>query len=288
MFAQATGATMGEIRTCPGHKLTGYKTIKKFVQDSKHAGSYYPDLKVKYMKGHNPDLVLFDENGKETGRVDLAAHDKRGRRVVNDDTLNTIHDLLKEKGFTRKRGSNQFLPFDTKGKYRYLRFSTIETRAEIFSMVQIASFEFAHEGVVVRPQTCRNPFGDSPRGEGPSNLLQSTLRTKWVDTIGKPLIFDFGISTQLDGFRWATGWDPNSVGRDPVRWTLEGSNTLQDNSMTIEIGPDGRQVVKGRGPSGGHNAWAMLHDTREDGFAVTEERSEWIVGNLHEGGHHEL
>jgi hypothetical protein len=287
MFTHASGLN-GEIRTCSGHKLTGYRTLKKFVQDSKHAGSYYPGLKVKYMKGHNPDLVLFDDNGKETGRIDLAAYDARGKRVVNEQTLDTIHSLLREKGFTRARGSNQYLHFATKGKYRFLKFTVIETRAEVFSMVQMASFEFVHLGKVVHPRSARNPGGESPKGEGAHNLLQQSMRTKFVDKKGKPVIFDFGEQTEMDGFRWATGWDPNSVGRDPVRWTLEGSNTLEDNTMTISVGADGKQYVTGGASDGSKNAWTMLHDTREESFAVTEERSTWIIGNLHDGGHHEL
>jgi hypothetical protein len=212
------------------------------------------------VKGHNPDLILFDNNGKETDRIDLTKYDKRGD-VPRDEYVDGLHALLKEKGFTRKRGSNQFLNF-AKGHFRFVRFTTVKTRAE-GSMVQVAAFQFSNEGIAVRPVSCRNPGGDSPQGEGPEFLLQTSLRTKWIDKNVKPVIFDFGKPATLDGFRWATGFDPRGLGRDPVRWKLEATNQL-----------------------GG--TWTMLHDTSEADYPVHEHRSKWIVGNLPAETHGEL
>lgn len=245
--------------------MNGFKSIKQFVKDEKHAGSYYPGLKVNYVKGHNPDLILFDNAGKETSRIDLTKYDKRGD-IPREEYLEKLHALMKEQGFTRTRGSNQYISFATssRGEYRFIRFTTVQTR-EPGSMVQLASFEFADEGVAVRPVSCRNPGGESPKGEEVQFLIQTSLRTKWIDKKAQPVIFDFGQSKNIDGFRFATGHDPKSTGRDPVRWKLEGSISGNDEE-----------------------AWTMLHDTSGEDFAVHMDRSKWIIGNLPASTHGEL
>lgn len=49
----------------------------------------YEDVEVEYIRGHNPDLVIF-EDGVEVERIDLAPM-----------TTDEIHALMKDKGFTR-------------------------------------------------------------------------------------------------------------------------------------------------------------------------------------------
>lgn len=64
--------------------------VRRFIKTSGEADSY-KGLKINYIPGHNPDLVFFDENAKETQRVDLSPF-----------TGEEIHNLLGEKGFQQK------------------------------------------------------------------------------------------------------------------------------------------------------------------------------------------
>jgi hypothetical protein len=75
------------VPTCPGHKLTGYKTIKKFVQDSKHAaGVDDPWLTVslqEVLTALNEQwadfLVLVREKRSEFSPTDKGISPQKGR-----------------------------------------------------------------------------------------------------------------------------------------------------------------------------------------------------------------
>lgn len=69
--------------------------MKKFVKEFGGA-DLYEGLSVKFIAGHNPDLVIFDENGSETKRIDLTKYDN----------TDTIHNLLKDEGFISKNSEN--------------------------------------------------------------------------------------------------------------------------------------------------------------------------------------
>lgn len=59
------------------------------MKDENHADSY-ENLSVNYIKGHNPDLVVFDDEGNEIERHPLNA-------MKTDE----IHEFVQSKGFTR-------------------------------------------------------------------------------------------------------------------------------------------------------------------------------------------
>lgn len=63
--------------------------VRRFVKDPGHADAY-DGLEVLFVRGHNPDLVILDEDGEEVERIDLSP-------LKTDE----IHDMLKEKGFER-------------------------------------------------------------------------------------------------------------------------------------------------------------------------------------------
>lgn len=54
-----------------------------------HADSY-SSLDIKFIRGHNPDLVILGENGEEVERIDLSPF-----------KLDEIHGLLRDKGIER-------------------------------------------------------------------------------------------------------------------------------------------------------------------------------------------
>lgn len=63
------------------------KEVKRFIKDPGHA-DIYENLSVNFIKGHNPDLVLFDDSGAEVERIELNAL-----------TTEEIHALVLQKGF---------------------------------------------------------------------------------------------------------------------------------------------------------------------------------------------
>ena len=63
--------------------------MKRFIKEPGHADTYH-DLDINFIKGHNPDLVIFGDDGEEVERIRL-----------NEFTTDEIHSLVQEKGFTK-------------------------------------------------------------------------------------------------------------------------------------------------------------------------------------------
>lgn len=63
--------------------------MKRFVKEAGHADSY-AGLTVDYVRGKKPHLILLDDAGAETERVDLAPY-----------TTDELHALMVEKGFEK-------------------------------------------------------------------------------------------------------------------------------------------------------------------------------------------
>ena len=107
-------------------------------------------------------------------------------------------------------------------EYRYYRFTPTQLRVSNDCCVQLAEIEFLIDGAKVGIPSAWNPGGSNPGGETPDLAVDGSLTTKWLDFNQGPLIFDFGSAATIDGYRWATANDATE--RDPVRWTLEGSD----------------------------------------------------------------
>lgn len=91
--------------------------------------------------------------------------------------------------------------------------------------IQVGDFEFRLNGVAVpwTGATVAVPGGNSPGGEPPSALLDNNAGTKWLNfNKFNPVIFSFPAPTQVTGYTFTTANDAPE--RDPVSWTLEGSN----------------------------------------------------------------
>ena len=50
----------------------------------------YSDVEVRYISGHNPDLVMLDAQGEEVERIDLTKH---------SESQETLHALMRAQGF---------------------------------------------------------------------------------------------------------------------------------------------------------------------------------------------
>ena len=73
LFFQIVGvsAIYGIVQSCGGWKLEEYPEIRPFLK-SKGGVKLYPEIKVKWITHHNPDLVI---NDKE--RIDLTEYKSR-------------------------------------------------------------------------------------------------------------------------------------------------------------------------------------------------------------------
>ncbi|WP_193213681.1 CotH kinase family protein [Luteolibacter marinus] len=131
--------------------------------------------------------------------------------------------------------------------YQYYRFSTERTRSGSSRnrTVQLSEFSFfSSTGPVAAVPAVSNPGGNNPDGEGPANLVDGNVNTKWLDFNRSPVVFNFGTPTNVHHYGFTTANDAS--GRDPVRWLFQGSNdgsnwtTLDDQSQATVDYPDTR------------------------------------------------
>ncbi len=113
--------------------------------------------------------------------------------------------------------------------YRYLRFKATKLRnGTATGLVQLSEFGFLNDGQVTGVNLVTNPGGNNPANEGVNNLIDFNNTTKWLDTLNSYVVFDLGApNPPLDDNRvthyfFVTGND--ATDRDPIQWTLEGSN----------------------------------------------------------------
>ena len=69
--------------------MNRYPEVRSFIKDEGHADSY-ENLKVNFIRGHNPDLVIFGDRGEEIERIDMIEYDLAG-----------LHELVQQKGFQK-------------------------------------------------------------------------------------------------------------------------------------------------------------------------------------------
>jgi hypothetical protein len=127
--------------------------------------------------------------------------------------------------------------------YRYVRYSTVKTRdATLSPWTQLSEFEFFDENGQVIPVAVQNPGGSTNPTvtEDASQVIDGLTGTKWLDYNKAPLIFDFGTTGTPHFSTYSLGTGNDAPERDPVRWTLEGSNdgtnwTLIDNVTAFDF-----------------------------------------------------
>ncbi|MBB5351927.1 autotransporter-associated beta strand protein [Haloferula luteola] len=125
--------------------------------------------------------------------------------------------------------------------FRYYRFTPTQLRNDVTSnSIQISEIGFfaGFDNVDMSLATVTNPGGRSPAAEIASNVTDGNTGTKWLDFNKAPLVFDFGTTTTIDGYFFATPND--ATDRDAISWILEGSAdgttwTLLDNVQGATI-----------------------------------------------------
>jgi len=100
--------------------------------------------------------------------------------------------------------------------------------------VQISDiFLRADAPVTMKGFSAKNPGGDNPGGEKPEKCVDEDPQTKWLDfKKTKPLIIESKDAVKVSHFRFVTANDHNE--RDPVGWTMEGSEDCKDYQMLHE------------------------------------------------------
>lgn len=123
-------------------------------------------------------------------------------------------------------------------EFRYVRW-VITGSKSTSTIIQVAEFVLQSGGsdITMSGATATNPDGDNPAGEEPSDAIDGSTATKWLDfnfgTNGQSiLLLDFGAGNEVsfDGYRWATANDATE--RDPDDWTVEVSN---DNTNWVVV-----------------------------------------------------
>lgn len=115
--------------------------------------------------------------------------------------------------------------------YRYYKFNITKVRNIISATnnTQISELIILNGSTRLTGGTATNPNGTQvSAGEAPSKILDGYYDTKWCDlsfvsnSNTSTLIIDYTTAQTSTGFTYATAND--YPGRDPVRWTFEGSN----------------------------------------------------------------
>lgn len=123
--------------------------------------------------------------------------------------------------------------------FRYVRFTPVKLRNNsAANSIQVSELRMLSGVTVLTPASVTNPGGDTPLAEGPENLYDDNVGTKWLDFNKQGVVFDFGAAVNFDGYYLATANDASE--RDPVRWTFEGSNdgtswTLVENMTAFDF-----------------------------------------------------
>ena len=119
--------------------------------------------------------------------------------------------------------------------FLYYAFSVVNTRG-IDQGVQISELKLMLNGNITDytnviatqyPNMDDSLLGASPYFQSPNQAVDNNINTKWwnrIETFGFPVILtlQFQTMTDIDSYTFSTGDDETD--RDPISWTLEGSN----------------------------------------------------------------
>ncbi|MBK1883913.1 discoidin domain-containing protein [Luteolibacter pohnpeiensis] len=123
--------------------------------------------------------------------------------------------------------------------YQYVRYTPMKRRGgTVPGEVQLSEFQFFNGSSQLTVSAVSNIGGSngdpaSTSTETAASLIDNNTATKWYDGNSAPVIFDFGTPQTFDGYRFATGNDAAS--RDPIQWTLEGSNDQSTWTMIENV-----------------------------------------------------
>jgi hypothetical protein len=123
--------------------------------------------------------------------------------------------------------------------FQYVRFTPVKLRNNATAnSIQLSELQMLDGITPLVPVSVTNPGGNFPGAEGPENLYDNNVGSKWLDFNKQAVVFDYGAPVDFDGYFFATANDATE--RDPVRWTIEGSNdgtswTLVENMTAFDF-----------------------------------------------------
>lgn len=109
--------------------------------------------------------------------------------------------------------------------HAWFRFTPLELRDDVNAdSVQLSEIELrlGNDVIDLSSATFTNPGGDSPTGEEVENIADLDTGSKWLDFNRGPVVIQFPAAVTIDRYRLATANDSSE--RDPIQWTLEGSD----------------------------------------------------------------
>jgi len=142
--------------------------------------------------------------------------------------------FLKSRTHSLQREINSYLGVKEVGKsqsgpvrFRYFQFTPTAFRDNSIDCMQFAYLELRNNGSRVDySHACASNDGYSPESEGPSNAIEINPTSKFLDFNKKSLIIDFGKDIHMNEYTICTANDCPE--RDPISWTLSGSNNESD------------------------------------------------------------
>jgi hypothetical protein len=122
--------------------------------------------------------------------------------------------------------------------YRYVRFKATKLRSGLDTgLIQLGEFSFSNDGSPVAVTAVESPGGNTPETEGIANLIDGDgVSNKWLDFNNAAVIFDFGAEVPIDAYSFYTANDAPT--RDPIQWTLEGSNDATEWTLIENVNFD--------------------------------------------------
>jgi hypothetical protein len=117
--------------------------------------------------------------------------------------------------------------------YRYFKFAPTSLRdSSVANSVQLSEFALLNDSTRLTGMTATATNNNSPVGQDPTMAADNNVATKWLsfNKTASALVYAFAAPVTATGYRWATADD--AVERDPVSWTVQGSN---DNATWTTI-----------------------------------------------------
>ena len=95
-IGSVNGFSRAHIESCSGCKLNSLPEVRKFVMDESVGGLSFERVSRKFIPGHNPDIIMFNDLNVEEKRIDMSKM-----------TFQELVDLMIDSGFTRNNGGRE-------------------------------------------------------------------------------------------------------------------------------------------------------------------------------------
>lgn len=81
-----------QIFTCAGCKLNRLPELRQFIFDEVNGATAFDGVSLKFIPGHNPDLIIYIDDGSVEETIDMTTLG-----------LNELNEVLLSRGFVKKK-----------------------------------------------------------------------------------------------------------------------------------------------------------------------------------------